>query len=196
LVHGSRAVEPVAHICRHELFTRHADTLASKEPLSAADLFEKGNDLIDTANETIKAVQGKVFGTLDAVTKTANNADDVITGVKQGKGTVGMLLRDETVAAHIREAITNAQQATASLKNASSQADALVTDLESRGVGDKVNQTMLSVRSAAQNLHATSQEVRQIVTQAAAPEPGWPRTPIKPRVAGTGDEVPRLEKSL
>ena len=147
-----------------------SNTLASKEPVSTADLFEKGNDLIDTANETIKAVQGKLLGTLDAATKTVNNADDVITGLKQGKGTVGMLLRDETVAAHVGEAIANAQQATASLKHASSQADALVTDLESRGLADKFNQTMLSARSAARNLDATSQEVRHIVAQAAAPD--------------------------
>jgi phospholipid/cholesterol/gamma-HCH transport system substrate-binding protein len=147
-----------------------SNTLPSKEPLSTADLFQKGNDLIDTANGTIKAVQRKLLGTLDAVTKTVNNADDVITGVKQGKGTVGALLRDETVAAHIREAITNAQQATVSLKHASSEGDALVTDLQSRGLGQKVDDTMSSVRSAARNIDTTSQQIRDTVTEAVAPD--------------------------
>jgi phospholipid/cholesterol/gamma-HCH transport system substrate-binding protein len=147
-----------------------SNTLPSKEPLSTANLLQKGGDLIDTANGTIKALQGKLFGTLDAVTKTVNNTDDVITGVEQGKGTVGMLLRNEAVAENIRQAISNTQQAAASIKHASSEADALVSDLQSRGISNKVDQTMLSARSAARNIDATSQALRKTVTEAVAPD--------------------------
>lgn len=145
-------------------------TLTSKEPLSMADLFEKTSALIDGASGTINGVEEKLFRTLDAVTKTVNSANDVITSVKEGKGTVGMLLQDETVAANIRQAITNAKQATVALKHASDQVDAFVTDLQSRGLGGKVDQTMLSVRSAARNIDTTSQEVRRTVTEAVAPD--------------------------
>ena len=147
-----------------------SNTLPSKEPVSMTNLLEKSNELIDTTNGMIRAAEGKLFGTLDAVTKTINNADVVITGIKQGKGTVGMLLRDQAVATNIRQAITNAQQATASLKHASGQADDLVTDLQSRGLGEKVDETMLSARSAARNIDATSRELRDTVTKAVAPD--------------------------
>ena len=147
-----------------------SNTLPSKEPLSAANLLQKGGDLIDTANGTIKALQGKVFGTLDALTKTVNNTDDVITDVKQGKGTVGMLLSDEAVARDVRQAISNAQDATVSVKHASSQADALVAGLQSRNIDSKVDQTILSARSAAQNIDATSQALRDAITEAVGPD--------------------------
>ncbi|MGA8273535.1 MAG: MlaD family protein [Candidatus Sulfotelmatobacter sp.] len=140
--------------------------LPSKEPLSLADLLESSSDLINGANGTMKGVQGKLDGTLDAATKTIDNANDLIVGIKQGKGTVGMLLRDQTTATEVQQAVANGQQATVSLKHASGQADALVSDFESRGLGGKVDQTMLSVRSAAGNLDSTSAQLHQIVTEA------------------------------
>jgi len=142
--------------------------LPSKEPLSLADLIRSSSDLINGANETMKGVQGKLDGTLDAATKTINNANDLIVGIKQGKGTVGMLLRDQLTATDIQQAVANGQQATVSLKHASGQADALVSDFESRGLGEKVDQTLLSVRSAARNMDSTLQQLHQTVTAAVA----------------------------
>ncbi len=148
-------------------------TLPSKEPLSLADLLESSNDLINGANGTMKGVQGKLDGTLDAATKTINNANDLIVGIKQGKGTVGMLLRDQTTATEIQQAVANGEQATvsvkqasASLKHASGQADALVSDFASRGLGGKVDQTLLSARGAAGNLDSISGQLHQTMTEA------------------------------
>ncbi|MBV8050076.1 MAG: MCE family protein [Acidobacteriaceae bacterium] len=147
-----------------------SNTLPSKEPLSTANLLQKGGDLIDTANGTIKALQGKVFGTLDVLTKTINNTDDVITSVKQGKGTVGMLLSDDAVARDVRQAVSNAEDATVSVKHASGEADGLVAGLRSRGIDSKVDQTILSARSAAGNLDATSAALRDAITEAFGPD--------------------------
>lgn len=141
-------------------------TLPSKEPLSLADLIESSSDLINGANRTMKGVQGKLDGTVDAATKTINNANDLIVGIKRGKGTVGMLLRNQATATEIQQAVANGQQATVSLKHASGQADALVSDFASRGLGGKVDQTMLSVRSAAGYLNSTSAQLHQTVTEA------------------------------
>lgn len=156
-IHGGSATAPEA--------TSMA-LLPSKEPLSLADVLENSNNLISGANGTMKGVQDKLDGTLNAATKTINNANDLIVGMKQGKGTVGMLLRDQATAAEIQQAVANGQQATVSLKHASGQADSLVSDFASRRLGDKVDQTMLSVRSAAGNLDSTSQQLHQTMTEA------------------------------
>jgi phospholipid/cholesterol/gamma-HCH transport system substrate-binding protein len=145
-------------------------TLPSKEPFDMADLLEKSAGLLNGASGTMKVVADNLNGTLDAVTNTVNNADDLVIGVKQGKGTVGMLFRDETTATNIRDATANAQQTAASLNDASRQADALVSDLHSRGLGQKADQTMSSVQSAASNIDTTSQELHQTVTAALGPD--------------------------
>lgn len=149
--------------------------LPSKEPLDMAALLQKSAGLLNDASGTMKSVSDKlngtldqVNGTLDAVTTTVNNANDVVVGLKQGRGTIGMLLRDETTAADIRKSVANVQQATVSLGHASKQADAMITDFASRDLGQKADQTMTSVQSAARNFDATSQQIHSTLTEAFA----------------------------
>jgi phospholipid/cholesterol/gamma-HCH transport system substrate-binding protein len=143
-------------------------TLPSKEPFDLADLLEKSTGLLNEANGTMKAVAGKLNGTLDAMTTTVNNANDLVVGLKEGKGTVGMLLQDERTADKIRQTVANAQQATTSLNHASKQADAMITDFQSRGFGAKADQTMASVQSTARNFDASSQQLHQTLSAALA----------------------------
>jgi phospholipid/cholesterol/gamma-HCH transport system substrate-binding protein len=49
----------------------------------------------------MKEVAGRLNGALDAITSTANNANEVVLGLKQGRGTAGMLLRDEATATKV-----------------------------------------------------------------------------------------------
>src|SRR6202040_69844 len=114
-------------------------TLSSKETSDIADLVQKSTALVTNASDTIKVVADRLTTTLDAVTTTVNNTDDLVVGLKQGRGALGMLLRDEKTAADIRTAIGNVRDATSSLNHASAQADALVSDFQSRGLGAKVD---------------------------------------------------------
>src|SRR5262249_21933385 len=138
---------------------------------------------------------------LDGVTTTVSNVNDVVVGLKQGRGTAGMLLsdnelanrirdtvntstadvqtitadlragrgpagmilRDEALAAQIRDAVKNARQATATIHHASKQADAMVTDLNSRQLPKKAGDIM-------DNLHATSKQVNQLVSDISKPD--------------------------
>jgi hypothetical protein len=70
-----------------------------------------------------------------------------------------MLLRDEKTAAEIRQAVANVRDATSSLKHASGQADALVSDFQSRNFGEKLDQTMENVHRAAHTVDATTQQL-------------------------------------
>ena len=168
-------------------------TLPSKETSDISDLVQKSTALVTSAGDTIKVVADKLTNALDAVTTTVNNADDLVVGLQQGRGAVGMLLRDEKTAADIRTTIANVRDATSSLNHASAQADALVSDFQSRGLGAKVDgmmgkadaivsdlqsrdfgakidQTMETVHSAANNIDVTTQQLRGTIAKALAPD--------------------------
>ena len=175
---GSRAISP--H-CR------------AKKPAISRIWFRKARRWSVNASDTMKVVADKLTTTLDAVTTTVNNADDLVVGLKQGRGAIGMLLRDEKTATDIRAAIANARDATSSLNHASAQADALVSDFQSRGLGakvdgmmgkadaivsdlqsrnfgEKIDQTMENVHSAAHNIDVTTQQLQETLAKALAPD--------------------------
>ena len=145
-------------------------TLPSKEPLDLSDLMEESAGMLKDVNGTMKQAGGKLNGALDAITTTVNNADDVVVGLKEGKGPAGMLLRDEDTAERLRQTVENARQATSALNHASGQADALVSDLRSRDLGQKADDAIVSARSAAQHIDATSEQLHQTVTEALGPD--------------------------
>jgi phospholipid/cholesterol/gamma-HCH transport system substrate-binding protein len=145
-------------------------TLPSKEPLDLSDLMEKSAGMLKDVNGMMKQVGGKVNGALDAITTTVNNADDVVAGLKEGKGPAGMLLRDEDTAERLRQTVENARQATSALNHASSQANALVSDLRSRDLGQKADDAIVSAEKAVQHIDATSEQLHQTVTEALGPD--------------------------
>ncbi len=168
-------------------------TLPSRDTSDIAELIQKSTSLVDNASGTMKVVADRLTATLDAVTKTVNNTDDLVVGMKEGRGAIGMLLRDERTAKDLRQVVANVRDATASLNHASEQADALVSDLQSRGLGEKVDaitgkvdtivsdfqsrnfgekidQTMENVHSAAQNIDATTRQLQETLAKAFAPD--------------------------
>ncbi len=78
-------------------------TIRGKEPTDLADLLSSGNTLLADADGMLKQVGGKLGGTLDVVTTTVSNVNDVVGGLKQGRGTAGMLLSDDAFADQIRK---------------------------------------------------------------------------------------------
>jgi len=168
-------------------------TLPSKDTSDIADLIQKSTTLVSDASGTMKVVADKLTAALDSVTSTVDNTNDLVTGIKQGRGAIGMLLRDEKTATDIRQALANVRDATASLNHASAQADALVSDFQSRGLpgkaenitakadaiisdlqsrnfGEKLDQTMDTVHSAAHNIDATTKQLRDTLAKALAPD--------------------------
>jgi len=145
-------------------------TLPSKEALGMSELLERSAGLLDDVSGTMKEVSTKLVGTLDAATTTVNNANDLVVGIKQGKGAIGLLLRDEKTAQSMRQTLANVQQATASASDITNRADDLVSDFESRHIGEKVDQTIASAQSAARNVDASALQLRQSLTSALGPD--------------------------
>jgi phospholipid/cholesterol/gamma-HCH transport system substrate-binding protein len=152
-------------------------TLPSKEPTEIAELLDQGkgvladvDDTVRNANGLLTTVGGNVNATLNGAKTTISNANDVIVGLKEGRGTAGMLLRDQTLAGQVRQTVANVQLASANLGHASMQADGLMSDIASRQFPQKVDDTMVSVKSAASNLDASAQQIHQTIAEIAGPD--------------------------
>ena len=83
---------------------------------------------------------------------------------------MGMLLRDQALADQVRQTVSNAQQATVDLGHASSQANVLVSDIQSHNFPQKIDGTLASVSSAASNIDASALQLHQTITEFAGPD--------------------------
>jgi phospholipid/cholesterol/gamma-HCH transport system substrate-binding protein len=155
----------------------NSSTLPSKEPLDLSALLDKGNGLMTDATKTIKDADKTIqqlgtdiHTTLGTTNTTIANVDDVVTGIKQGRGAVGLLLRDQQFAGEVRETLDKANQATGSLAHASGQADQMVSNLQARNLPQKIDDTMNSAKSAAAQLDSTAKQLNQTITEATGPD--------------------------
>jgi phospholipid/cholesterol/gamma-HCH transport system substrate-binding protein len=144
--------------------------LIGKAPVNVADLLSHGLVLMNDADATLKQLGGKIDVTLDGVNGAVINANDLLTGLKEGRGTAGMLLRDESVASQIRETMTNVQSTTANLNRASTQVEGIVADVQQRQLPQKLDETVAQINSASSQANATVGQVRQSLTQALGPD--------------------------
>ena len=144
--------------------------LESKPPVSMSDLLTHGLGIMNDADATLKQVGGKLNIALDGVNGAVGNANDLLIGLKEGRGPAGMLLRDEKMAGQIRETMSNVQSTTSNLNKASSQVNGLVADVQQRQLPQKLDDTITQIRSASNRADATIQQVQQSLTQALGPD--------------------------
>lgn len=145
----------------------HGCTLPSQEPVSMSALFQKGNQLADslqstvtdlhhrtdtlmqTANSTIGNANSMMAGMKPNIIGLTQNANAIVAGIRQGKGAAGKLLTDPTVAANVTGTISNANQATANLKQTSQKVNTMVSTVQKSDL-PKVNQTLANTQAATQ----------------------------------------------
>ncbi|HEX4319913.1 MAG TPA: MlaD family protein [Acidobacteriaceae bacterium] len=144
--------------------------LQSKPPVNISDLLTHGLGIMNDADATIKQVSGKLNVALDSVNGAVGNANDLLVGLKEGRGPAGMLLRDETMAAKLRETMSNVQATTSNLNQASGRVNSLVEDVQQRQLPQKIDDTMTQIHSASTRADATIQQVQQSLSQALGPD--------------------------
>jgi phospholipid/cholesterol/gamma-HCH transport system substrate-binding protein len=151
--------------------------LPSKEPMDIANLLDQGQGLVSDVDGAVKDADGllkktglQLGSTLGSANTTLANVNDVVVGLKQGRGAAGMLLQDPAIATQIRQTMTNVQQASANLGQLSGTANGLITDVQSRNFPQKFDETMTVVKSAASNADAGTQQIRQTIAEASIPD--------------------------
>lgn len=145
-------------------------TLQSQEMVSLSDMLNKGSRVLDTVDSTLKVTSGKLNGALDKLSGTISNANDLVVGLKEGHGTVGMLLQDDEVAGQIRQAIAQTKDVTTNLDHVSAQAESMMSDFQSRQFPQKIDQTVDHMKSASLNIDDTTQQIHTMVTDLSRPD--------------------------
>jgi phospholipid/cholesterol/gamma-HCH transport system substrate-binding protein len=169
---------------------RRSRRFPSKEATDLSELLARGQGLLDHADGMLKQITTTVANVDDVVvnlkqghgtvgmllsddklanhirrtvTSATTDVHDIVADLKAGRGPAGMLLRDEALANRIRKTVSNAQKATASFGHASQQADALVSDLNSRQIPRKAGEVM-------DNLNDGARQVRQMISEINKPD--------------------------
>jgi phospholipid/cholesterol/gamma-HCH transport system substrate-binding protein len=144
--------------------------LQSKPPINISDLLTNGLGVMNDADATMKQVGGKLNVALDGANLAIGNANDLLVGLKEGRGPAGMLLRDEKMAGQIRETLSTVQATTLNLKQASVGVNSLLADIQQRQFPQKIDDTMTQVRSASTQANETITQVHQSLGQALGPD--------------------------
>ena len=145
-------------------------TLSSKEPIELSAMIVKASGIMDQAKGAISDVQGRLDVSLDAVTKTVDNANGLVTDARHGNGTIGVLLNDPQTASQLKQTVANAQQASVNVKQMTVQAGQLVTDIQSRNIPAKLDDTVATARHAAGQIDQASQKVNTTLDNALGPD--------------------------
>jgi len=148
----------------------------------AAPLLDKSSALLDNLQGSVSDLHGRLDVALDSVTKTVNHVDGLVTVVQPdikrmagnasritetinaivsdlnaGKGPAGLLLKDETTRRQLQATLSNAQQITSNLNDASARADRILADVESRDLASKAQAILENVQAMSAQLNQTIQ---------------------------------------
>lgn len=166
-------------------------TVPSREAFELAVMLERMSDTVDLIRTTIVQLRAGVEDALTSVSDTANEAQDlindvggdaraimastqkvsddlqtIVAGIRDGKGTVGKLLTDDSVYVSAKNIAADAEKAVASLREASDQAKDAIVDLRAqngplKGVTGTLQETLSSARDAMQDLADNTEALKR-----------------------------------
>jgi phospholipid/cholesterol/gamma-HCH transport system substrate-binding protein len=145
-------------------------TLPAKEPIELSAVIAKATGVMDQANAAIGDIKTRIDGALDAVTTTVNNTNALVTGIRSGNGTVGMLLTDQQTANKVKDTVGNAEQAAANLNQVTVQAKQVMADFQSRDLFGKAEATLNNTKNASGQIAQASQQINLTLNDALGPD--------------------------
>jgi phospholipid/cholesterol/gamma-HCH transport system substrate-binding protein len=166
-------------------------TMQSREPFDLAEMLDRMSKTIDLVTSTIVEVKGGVEEALTSVTTTAKVAQDlivdvgtdarsimastqkaasdvntIVTGLKEGRGTVGKLLTDDAFYVSAKKIAAEAEETVANLREASVQAKGAVADFRGdngpmKGITGDLQQTLRSAKDAMADLAENTEALKR-----------------------------------
>lgn len=157
-------------------------TVQSQEPFDLADVLEQLRGTIETVDETIVTLRAGLDEAIAAVTDAARSAegliDDVgddaraivaagqsvsedleaiLSGVREGRGTIGKLVTDDALYERARSIAAEAERAMVNVRQATDEARAAIEsfrgdDGAAQGLASSLQQTLASARDAMTDL--------------------------------------------
>ena len=132
-------------------------TIQSKEPFSMSDLLQQASDTIAQVNKTVDQLSGDVEMTIKQISMTVEDAHElvedvspqikaiaengnrisadtqrIIASIREGEGTIGKLINDDTLYQRAREIADDAKTVMANVKDVSDEARRAISDFRSK----------------------------------------------------------------
>ena len=132
-------------------------TIQSKEPFSAADLMQQMSDTVTTINMTVQSLSGEAEKAIREVSATASDAhalmmelkpefeaianngariaadtQQIMAGVQAGRGTLGKLIKDDTLYEKMRDITDQSQVVVANVRDLTTEARRAISDFRSK----------------------------------------------------------------
>jgi phospholipid/cholesterol/gamma-HCH transport system substrate-binding protein len=166
-------------------------TIQSREPFDLADLMQKMSDTIDTANTMLTEVKANLDEALEAVSATATdarglvtdlgsevrtilasaqrvskNVETIVANVRQGRGTLGKFLTDDSLYASVKSMAADAEKAIATVREASQDARDAIAHFRGdkgpvKGLTGDVQQTLQSARETMGDLAEATEALKR-----------------------------------
>lgn len=166
-------------------------TIQSREPFDLATMLQKMNESIDLVTNTITEVKTGVDEALLSFTsmskdaqvliadigsevraitasgqKVAADLQVIVAGVRQGRGSIGKLVHDDTLYTKIQGIADQAEKAITNLREASVDAKAAIADLRGengpmKGLTGDLHQSLASARETLSDLAESSEALKR-----------------------------------
>ena len=129
-------------------------TIPSAEPTELSALLTSTAGLLDDVKDALKGV-----------TSAVSNVNDVVVGLKEGRGTAGMLLSDDALASDIRRTVTAAgssvRDIAADLQSGRGAAGMLLRD---EAVAGQIREAVANTRAATADLGEATRKADALMT--------------------------------
>jgi phospholipid/cholesterol/gamma-HCH transport system substrate-binding protein len=157
-------------------------TIQSLEPFALSDLLQQASDTIAQVNETVDKLSGDIETTVKQISMTVTDAHEliedvspqikaiaengnrisadtqrIIASIREGEGTIGKLINDDTLYQRAREIADDAKMVMANVKNVSDEARSAIADFRSKdgpaqGLFADMRVTLTQAREATADL--------------------------------------------
>ena len=166
-------------------------TIQSREPFDVSDLMQMMSDTLATVNAMLIDVKGRIDEALVAVSSTARGAQTLmlemggevrtilasanrvstdltamVANIRQGRGTMGKLLTDDSIYTSVKAIAADAEKAMATVREASLEARNAIADLRGengpgKGLTADVQQTLQAARDAMTDLADATEALKR-----------------------------------
>jgi phospholipid/cholesterol/gamma-HCH transport system substrate-binding protein len=110
---------------------------------------------VDHTDGLIVGVRPDVNKILSNGSQITGTVNTLVSDLNDGKGTAGLLLRDEATKQQVRTTLTNLEHASATLDQASARVNETVADFQSRNLIANVQVTLDNIQSLSRELNVT-----------------------------------------
>jgi phospholipid/cholesterol/gamma-HCH transport system substrate-binding protein len=157
-------------------------TIPGRDPFEMADLLQQASDTIGLVNDTVESLRGDITTAVQEVAETAQEAHALVTdiapdikviadngsrissdsqrivaSIREGKGTIGKLINDDSLYMRAREIADEAKAVMANVKEVSNEARRAISDFRSKdgpaqGLLGDMRVTLTQAREATADL--------------------------------------------